>query len=56
MNPNPGIRRLHSTGCPAALKPPGRCRCNAGWEASVWDRASKSKLRETFPDVDAARS
>lgn len=57
MNPNPGIRRAHSTGCPARPRGSTRaCTCNAGYEATVWDHASGRKIRKTFPTAAAARA
>jgi integrase len=54
MKPNPGVRRLHSTGCPAKTDDAARCRCNAGYEASVYDKSAGRKIRKTFPTAAAA--
>jgi integrase len=51
-----GIRRLHSASCPAYTNAGQRCDCGAGYEASVWDRASGCKIRKTFPTLAAARA
>jgi hypothetical protein len=56
MKPNPGVRRLHSTGCPAKTDDAARCRCNAGYEASVYDKSAGRKIRKTFPTAAAART
>lgn len=56
MKPTPGIRRRHSAGCPAHSDPRARCSCAAGYEASVFDRASGRKIRRTFATLAAARS
>ena len=56
MKPNPGVRRLHSVGCPAKADEHARCRCNAGYEASVWDAHAGRKIRKTFPTAAAART
>lgn len=56
MKPTPGIRRLHSAGCPARKNAEGRCSCNAGYEAFVYDAASGRKIRKTLPTFAAARS
>ena len=56
MKPNPGVRRLHSAGCPAKCDDDARCRCNAGYEASVYDRHACRKIRKTFPTAAAARA
>jgi integrase len=56
MKPNPGIRRLHSAGCPAKVDDDRRCRCRAGYEASVYDRRAGRKIRKTFPTAAAART
>jgi integrase len=56
MKPSPGIRRRHSAGCPACDDANRRCSCAAGYEASVFDRASGRKIRRTFPTLAAARS
>lgn len=49
-----GIRRRHSKGCPAKVG--GRCRCNAGWEASVYVARRGGKVRRTFPRKSEARA
>jgi hypothetical protein len=54
MKPNPGVRRLHSTGCPAKTDDAARCRCNAGYEASVYDKSAGRKIRKAFPTAAAA--
>jgi hypothetical protein len=41
-----GIRKLHSKGC--AGRAGGRCRCGAGWEASVFSKRDSRKIRKTF--------
>lgn len=41
-----GIRRRHSKGCPA--RKGRRCKCNAGWEASVFSKKDGKKIRRTF--------
>ena len=56
MKPNPGVRRLHSVGCPAKADEDARCRCDAGYEASVWDAHAGRKIRKTFPTAAAART
>jgi integrase len=53
--PSPGIRRTHSTGCPARNSQK-RCTCSAGYEASVFDRSSGRKIRKTHPTLSAARA
>lgn len=47
------IRKRHSKSCPG--KEGGRCRCRAGWEASVHTRRD-GKIRRTFPTKGEARS
>jgi integrase len=54
VKPNPGIRRLHSDGCPA--RDGGSCRCERGYEASVYDKTSGRKIRRVLPDLAAARA
>ena len=49
-----GIRRRHSNGCPAKVG--GRCRCNAGWEASVYLAREERKVRRTFPRRSEAKA
>jgi integrase len=56
MKPTPGIRRRHTTGCPALTKRSARCRCGAGYEASVYDKAAGRKIRRSFPTLAAART
>jgi integrase len=56
MKATTGIRRLHSGACPARSSKRARCRCGAGYEAAVWDSASRRKIRKTFPTLAAARS
>ena len=41
-----GIRKRHSKECPAVEG--GRCRCQAGWEASVYSPKDGRKIRKTF--------
>jgi len=48
-----GITKLHSKGCPG--KEGGRCRCGAGWEASVYSKRESKKIRKTFPTLAAAK-
>lgn len=55
-NPNSGIRRTHSVGCPAKSDEAARCRCSAGYEATVWDKRARRKIRKTFPTAAAART
>jgi hypothetical protein len=50
-----GIRRLHSTNCPARLRR-GRCDCGAGYEASVFSVRDGKKIRKTFPTLAAAKA
>jgi integrase len=52
----PGIRRTHSSGCPARGDREGRCDCNAGYEADVWDPASRRKIRKTFASAAEAKA
>lgn len=49
-----GIRKLHSRGCPA--KQGQRCRCNAGYEASVYSSRESRKIRKTFKRESEAKS
>jgi integrase len=42
-----GIVKRHSDGCPG--RDGGRCRCNAGWEASVYSPRDRKKIRKRFP-------
>lgn len=49
-----GIRKRHSKGCPA--KNGGRCRCNAGWEASVFSNREGKKIRKSFRGKAEARA
>ena len=55
MNATTGIRRRHSAGCPA-IKSDRRCKCSAGYEARVYDRASGKELRQTFATQAEARA
>ncbi len=50
-----GVRRLHSTNCPARLRR-GRCDCGAGYEASVFSVRDGKKIRKTFPTLAAAKA
>jgi integrase len=56
MKRTQGVRRRHSAGCPARTDATVRCRCNAGWEAQVYDPATGRLLRRTLPTLAAARS
>ena len=49
-----GIRRRHSEDCPA--RKGARCRCKAGWEASVFSGRDGKKVRKTFRREAEARS
>jgi integrase len=49
-----GIRKLHSKGCPA--KQGERCRCKAGYEASVYSSREGRKVRKTFKREAEAKS
>lgn len=50
-----GIRRLHSTNCPARVRR-GRCDCGAGYEAFVFSVRDGKKIRKTFPTLAAAKA
>ena len=41
-----GVTKRHSKGCPG--RDGGRCNCRAGWEASVYSKRDKRKIRRTF--------
>jgi integrase len=49
-----GIRKLHSKACPG--RDGGRCRCGAGWEASVYSKRDKKKIRKVFAREGEAKS
>ena len=49
-----GIRKLHSKGCPG--RDGGRCRCHAGYEASVFSQRDGKKIRKTFAREAEAKS
>lgn len=49
-----GIRKRHTKDCPA--RKGGRCRCNGGYEASVYSERDGKKLYKTFPREAEARS
>jgi Phage integrase, N-terminal SAM-like domain len=49
-----GITKRHSKGCPA--KTGGRCRCDAGYEASVYSKREGKKIRKTFARESEAKS
>ncbi len=49
-----GITRRHSRNCPALSD--GRCKCNAGWEASVYSSRDCKKIRQTFSRKAEAES
>jgi integrase len=49
-----GIRKLHSKGCPG--RGDGRCRCGAGWEASVFSKRDGKKIRKTFANKAEAKT
>lgn len=48
-----GIRRRHSAKCPASNG--SRCRCGAGWEASVFLAREDRKVRRSFATESEAR-
>ena len=41
-----GIAKRHSAGCPALTG--GRCKCRAGWQASVYSPADDKQIRKRF--------
>lgn len=49
-----GIRKRHSKGCPG--EGGGRCRCNAGYEASVYLAREDRKVRKTFERESEAKA
>jgi integrase len=49
-----GIRKLHSKGCPG--RDGGRCRCKAGWEATVYLARERRRVSKTFRRESEARS
>jgi integrase len=49
-----GITKLHSKGCPAKMG--SRCRCGAGYEASVFSSRDGKKIRRTFARESEAKS
>lgn len=49
-----GIRKRHTRPC--ASRRGGKCDCDGSWEASVWDRREKKKLRATFSTQAAAKA
>jgi integrase len=49
-----GIRKRHRKGCPA--RSGGRCRCDGGYEASVFSLRDGKKLYKTFAREPEARS
>jgi hypothetical protein len=49
-----GIKKRHSKGCPGGDG--GRCRCNAGWEASVYSKRDSKKIRKVFAREAEAKS
>lgn len=49
-----GIRKRHSKGCPA--RKGGRCRCDGGFEASVFSARDDRRVYKTFPRESEARS
>jgi integrase len=49
-----GIRKRHKKGCPARGR--GRCRCDGGYEASVYSERDGRKIYKTFPREAEARS
>jgi integrase len=49
-----GIRRRHRKGCPAHAG--GSCRCNGGYEASVYSPRDRRKIRKTFAREAEAKS
>lgn len=49
-----GIRKLHSKGCGA--REGGRCKCKAGWEASVYSKREGKRIYKTFRREAEAKS
>jgi integrase len=49
-----GIRKRHSKGCGA--REGGRCNCNAGYEAWVFSKRDRKKIRKTFAREAEAKS
>ena len=49
-----GIRKRHSAECPAHSGK--RCRCKGGFEAWVYSKREKKKIRRTFPSEGEAKT
>jgi integrase len=49
-----GIAKRHSKDCPSRRG--GRCRCNAGWEASVYSKRDGKKIRKVFAREGEAKA
>jgi integrase len=49
-----GVRKRHTKDCPARTG--GRCRCQGGYEASVYSERDGKKIYKTFPREAEARS
>src|SRR5262245_3399991 len=49
-----GIRKRHSKDCPG--RDGGRCRCGAGWEASVFSKRDGKKIRKVFANRAEAQT
>jgi hypothetical protein len=55
MKPIPGIRRRHSAGCSARTDQDAPCDCEAGYEATVFDKPAGKKIRRAFQTLAAPR-
>jgi integrase len=53
-SPACGIRVRHGRSCASAAG--GNCNCRRSYEASVWSRRDRRKLRQTFPTLAAAKT
>lgn len=49
-----GIDVRHSRSCPHETG--GKCNCKPGYQASIWDRRTKKRIRKTFGSLEEAKS
>jgi integrase len=54
--PTPGITVRHARSCPVAGDSDAACKCSPTYQAHVWSKNEKKRIRKTFPTLTAAKA